>query len=80
MKLILLLAAVVLLAYAEGKAVSIYNDIEEFKQKNPGAKLIKLDYQDHELSASRSYTLGGRQTGKVNKPDASDIKLIAKFF
>lgn len=62
------MAAVVLVAAVDGKAVEVYNNITEFKQRNPDTKLIKLDFEDHEIDASRSYSLGGRQTGIVNKP------------
>lgn len=80
MKLICLLAVFLLVAAVDGKFVKVYNNIDDFRQRNPEATLIKLDFEDHELDASRSYSLGRRQTGKTNMlRQVSDVELITKI-
>lgn len=55
-----------LVAYSSTANVPIatINSIESFKLKNPGVKVIEMDVYEHHVDASRSYSLGGRQTGK----------------
>lgn len=48
--------------------VKTYSSIDEFKAKNPGVKLIEMDAYDHQIDASRTYSLGSRQTG-INSPN-----------
>lgn len=45
---------------------TIYNSIEDFQMKNPDIKIIEMETHDNPLNASRSYTLGSRQTGNKN--------------
>lgn len=64
MKVVLSFALLALVSMSAGEVITtVYNSVEEFRAKNPGAKLIAMDVDVHELDASRSYSLGKRQTG-----------------
>lgn len=47
-----------------GNLIKVFKNIDDYKTLNPGVKLIELDVTEHELDSSRSYSIGGRQTGK----------------
>lgn len=42
---------------------TIYSNINDFIEKNPGTKVIAMDVHSNNLNLSRSYSLGSRQTG-----------------
>lgn len=66
MKLFVAFACLLLASIAAGNPiVKAYNSIDDFMAKNQGVKLIKMVATDHEIDGSRSYAVGGRQTGKI---------------
>lgn len=52
--------------------VTVYDSLEQFKETHPGVELIEMDAYDHQVDASRSYSVGARQTGKIQ------IKILKK--
>lgn len=73
MKIFVAFTLLLFVTFSTGKLISkVYNSIDEFKAKNPGVKLIKMDVFDHELDGSRTYSLGARQTGK--NPSSTDVE------
>lgn len=71
MKFILFFVLAVFVATSSSSGdigVTVYNSIEEYKTLNPNGRLIEMQAYDHEIDASRSYSVGARQTGKqLNK-------------
>jgi hypothetical protein len=66
MKILFGFALLLLVSFSNAKiAVTIYNSLDEFKATNPGVKVTKLQAYDHQVDASRTYSVGGRQTGEV---------------
>ncbi|CRK95679.1 CLUMA_CG009137, isoform A [Clunio marinus] len=53
-----------ILSVVSGSFIKTVNNIEDFKENNPGVTLIEMDFEDQEqFVISRSYSLGVRQTG-----------------
>lgn len=46
---------------------TIYNDINDYIDSNPDVKLIPMNIVSNGYNASRSYSLGTRQTGKCTQ-------------
>jgi hypothetical protein len=42
---------------------TIYSSINDFTEKNPGVKIIPMDFHSNHFNLTRSYSLGSRQTG-----------------
>jgi hypothetical protein len=60
-------AYVISTSYLNGNEIpTVYNNIEDFMEKNPTTKLIQMNLHDTSdgFNVSRSYSLGSRQTGK----------------
>jgi len=74
MKIIFAVLLLTLISFAACNVIKVFNSIEDFKAKNPEVKLIELEAVDHDLTDSRSYTLGARQTGDIVVANASDKK------
>lgn len=80
MKLFVALSCLLLASIAAGNPiVKTYNSIDDFMAKNQGAKLIKMEAVDHEIDGSRSYAVGGRQTGKQPRDSTFSVNLIVRF-
>jgi hypothetical protein len=66
MKFAIALNLLVAVTLAAGHIMpTLYNSIVEFKRMNPETKLIKMKVVDFGPSASRTYYIGQRQTGRM---------------